>query len=395
MDGFLPYGRHSIDSEDIEAVTSVLKSDFLTGGPVVSELEKAFAAKIGVKEAIVCSNGTTALHLAVIAANIKPGDLVVVPSITFLSTANVVRMIGADVVFADVDPKTGLMTSEAMQDAISVASKRPKAVIPVHLNGQSCEMAEISNVACEHEMTIITDCCHALGAEYIDSGKPGDGRYEDFGCFSLHPVKSIAMGEGGIVTTNNTELAERMRRLRSHDLNRDQSLWQNNEMALDTSGKPNPWFYEMHELGFNYRATDMQCALGLSQLKKLDQFCGRRRELVARYDTAFMSFSDLVQPIERNGFSTSAWHLYPLLIDFNQLGKSRAKVMDELHVNNIGTQVHYIPVHKQPYYEKLYGEQELPGANAYYAKALSIPLYPTLANEEQDYVIEQIKTCLK
>jgi UDP-4-amino-4,6-dideoxy-N-acetyl-beta-L-altrosamine transaminase len=395
MDKFLPYGRQYIDDEDIEAVVDVLRSDFLTGGPAVDLFEQAIAEKLGVEEAIVCSNGTTALHLAVIAAGITAGDIVVVPSVTFLSTANVVRMCGADVIFADVDPDTGLLTTEALLAAIECSKKKPKAVMPVHLNGQSCNMKEISNVARQHEMIVITDCCHALGAEYSDFGKPGDGRYEAFGCFSLHPVKSIAMGEGGIVTTNNTEAAKRIRRLRSHDLCRDENKWQNTQMGFEGDDAPNPWYYEMHELGFNYRATDMQCALGLSQLKKLDAFVGRRRELAVRYDKAFKSFSNSVYPVRQNGFSVSAWHLYPLLIDFKGLEKTRAQVMNELRFYNVGSQVHYIPVHKQPYYEKLYGVQELPGADTYYAKILSIPLYPALTNNEQDYIVERLKNCLQ
>jgi UDP-4-amino-4,6-dideoxy-N-acetyl-beta-L-altrosamine transaminase len=397
MDRFLPYGRHHIDDEDIEAVVSVLKSNFLTGGPAVEAFEQAFAEKIGVKEAVVCSNGTTALHLAVLAADIQPDDLVIVPSVTFLSTANVVRIVGADVIFADVDPLSGLMTADTLKAAIDSAGKIPAAVMPVHLNGQACDMKAISDIAHTYDIKIITDCCHALGAEYTDFGKPGDGRFEDFGCFSLHPVKSIAMGEGGVVSTSDGVLAGKIRKLRSHGMTRDQKDWNNDHLAFEAiSGNANPWYYEMHELGYNYRATDMQCALGLSQLKKLDQFCDRRRDLAARYDAAFKEDGlKTIRPVEQIGFSKSAWHLYPVLIDFKALNTTRAQVMNALKAKNIGSQVHYIPVHLQPYYQRLYGQLNLLGAKEYYDRVLSIPLYPSLTNDEQDYVIDSLIEVIK
>jgi len=397
MDRFLPYGRHHIDDEDIEAVVSVLKSDFLTGGPAVEAFEQAFAEKIEAKEAIVCSNGTTALHLAVLAADIQPDDLVIVPSVTFLSTANVIRMVGADVIFADVDPLSGLMTADTLKAAIDKASKIPAAVMPVHLNGQACDMKAISEVAHTYDMKIITDCCYDHGAVYTGDGQPGDVRFEAPTCSSVHPVKWIAISEGGIITTYDGILAGKVRKLRIHGMTLDQKEWNNDYRAFETvSGNSNPWYYEMHELGYNYRATDMQCSLGLSQLKKLNQFCDRRRYLAARYDAAFKEDElKTIRPVEQIGFSKSAWHLYPVLIDFKALNTTRAQVMNALKAKNIGSQVHYIPVHLQPYYQRLYGQLNLPGVKEYYDQVLSIPLYPSLTDGEQDYVIDSLIELIK
>jgi len=383
----LPYGRHQIEEDDIEAVVAVLRSNALTAGPKAGEFEKEFARKIGVAEAVVCSNGTAALHLAAMACDLGPGDLAIVPTVTFLSTANAIRMTGADVIFADVDPDTGLLTAETLKAAYSDADADVKAVLPVHLNGQCAAMAEISELAGKHNSQIITDCCHALGANYGAGGRPGDGQFEDFGCFSLHPVKSIAMGEGGFVTTNNVEGAARMRLLRSHDMKRAHSEWQETEQAFSKAGEANPWYYEMHELAYNYRATDMQCALGLSQLGKLDRFISRRRNVADMYDQALKRHHNLMQAVPRTAMADSAWHLYPLLIDFEMGGKTRAQVMKELLARGVGTQVHYIPVSNQPYYKKLYGEKCFAGAEAYYGRALSLPIFPAMESEDVEKVV--------
>lgn len=388
---FLPYGQHTIDDSDIEAVVDVLKSGPLTSGPKAAAFEAALAQKIGVKEAVVCSNGTTALHLACMAADLKPGDVAIVPSITFLSTANAVRMCGADVVFADVCANTGLMTPDTLQEAIEKAGSKLKAVLPVHLNGQCHDMDALQSLAKKHAAVVITDCCHALGADYHAGGKPGNGQLEDFACFSFHPVKSIAMGEGGAVTTNNSKAADRMRLLRGHDMQRDAEKWQLSESAFDSSGQANPWYYEMSELAYNYRANDLQCALGISQLEKLDGFVERRRQLADLYDKAFEGLSNLVRPVERAGYSLSAWHLYPVLVDFEALGKERGTVQRALMERGVGTQVHYIPVSNQPYYRKLYGEQNLPGATGYYERALSLPIFPSMSDEDVFRVVEAIK----
>ncbi|UTW57618.1 UDP-4-amino-4,6-dideoxy-N-acetyl-beta-L-altrosamine transaminase [Kordiimonas sp. SCSIO 12603] len=391
---FLPYGRHTIEEDDIEAVVDVMRNGLLTAGPKAAEFEKAFASHIGVKEAVVVSNGTTALHLAVIVAGIGPGDVVVVPAITFLSTANVVEMVGAQVAFADVNPETGLMTLDNFKDAIADANGSVKAVMPVHLTGHSEQMAEINTYAKKLGIKVITDCCHALGAEYIGGGKPGDGQFEDFGCYSLHPVKSIAMGEGGVVTTNDPEAAEKMRLMRSHDMHRNEESFLHDEMAMDTSGQANPWYYEMHQLGYNYRATDMQCALGLSQLKKLDSFVGKRRKLALCYDDALKPLGNLIKSNRKSGDCLSAWHLYAVQIDFEAVGVSRATMMKKLSGMGIGTQVHYIPVSSQPYYRKKYGVQNLPGGEEYYSKSLSLPLFPQMEEADIKRVVEALNEVL-
>lgn len=390
---FLPYGRHSIDEDDIEAVVEVLRNGPLTCGPKVEEFEADFARKIGVDHAVVCSNGTTALHLAVIAAGIGPGDYAIVPAITFLATANAVRMAGAEVCFADVDPETGLMTPAHFEEALKRAAGPVKAVLPVHMNGQSEAMANIKAIADQHGVHVISDCCHALGAEYLDVGRPGDGQFEDMGTFSLHPVKSIAMGEGGVVTTSDPEKARLLRLLRGHAMEKDSSLWQHAD-GFAENGEANPWYYEMQILAYNYRASDLQCALGISQLRKLDSFIEKRRKIASWYDTLLASLDNLVRPIRRSSDCISAWHLYPVLIDFEALGQERAMVMQSLGDAGVGTQVHYVPVSNQPYYVARYGRQELPGAEAYYDRVLSLPIFPAMTKEDVAKVVEALSAIL-
>lgn len=391
---FLPYGSHNLDDADIAAVVDVLKNGPLTSGPKVAELEQAFAEKIGAEQAVVVSNGTTALHLALLASGFQPGDTAIVPTVTFLSTANVVLMAGGNVQFADVCPDTGLMTPETFQAAHAAAKGKVSAVFPVHLTGQMCDMPAISSYAEDNGIAVISDCCHALGAEYKSGGKPGDGRYEQLACYSLHPVKSIAMGEGGVVTTNSAAMAERMRLLRGHDMRRDPDQFSRTDAAFDSKGLPNPWYYEMHELAYNYRATDFQCALAISQLKKLDDFVARRRLLADIYDDLLSSLGNKVVPNTRMADSLSAWHLYAVKIDFAALGVERGDVMRQLFEKGVGTQVHYIPVHSQPFYQKLYGEQKLPGAETYYQQSLSIPLFPAMDANDPARVVAALQTVL-
>ncbi|MFC3051236.1 UDP-4-amino-4,6-dideoxy-N-acetyl-beta-L-altrosamine transaminase [Kordiimonas pumila] len=391
---FLPYGRHTLDSDDIAAVVDVLKHGALTCGPKVDEFEAEFARKIGAVEAVVVSNGTTALHLALLAANFRPGDIAIVPTLTFLSTANAVHMAGGRVVFADVCPKTGLMTPDTLKAAFKKSNYKAKAVLPVHLTGQSEHMAEIHDYARDKGMVIISDCCHAIGASYKAGGSPGDGQFEDFGCYSLHPVKSIAMGEGGVVTTKTPELARYIRQLRSHDMRRLPEEFVRPELGFDDSGEPNPWYYEMHELGYNYRATDIQCALGLSQLGKLDKFLARRLKLADMYDTLLEPLAPVVTSNPRSIDCNSAWHLYAVKIDFASMGKSRGHIMRSFAEKGVGTQVHYIPVHEQPYYQKHYGVQDLPGAADYYAGTLTLPLFPSMFDTDPGFVVKTLKAVL-
>ncbi len=393
-DDFLPYGRHSIDQADIDAVVEVLQNGPLTCGPKVDAFERAFAEKIGAKEAVVCANGTAALHLALMAAGLGEGDVAVVPSITFLATANAVRMTGAEVCFADVDPETGLMTARHLKDAVTRSSIKPKAVLPVHMNGQSENMQEIKALAEAMDMVVVADCCHALGANYMSEGKPGDGQCEDFGTFSLHPVKSIAMGEGGVVTTNRSDKARLMRQLRGHAMEKSPGNWANPEAGTAEDGEVNPWYYEMPFLAYNYRATDIQCALGLSQLKKLDDFILNRRRVADLYDKHLERLSNRVHAVRRSSDCQSAWHLYPVLIEFSTTKKDRAALMRALMDEGIGTQVHYVPVSAQPYYVERYGRQELPGVNKYYEQVLSLPIFPAMEEADVERVVDTLARAL-
>lgn len=389
MIDFLPYGRQSVDEDDIAAVAAVLRSDFLTGGPGVASFEAAFAATAGAKHAVACSSGTAALHLSAIALGLGPGDHVVVPNITFLATANALRFVGAEVVFADVDPDTSLLSSETLAaafDRAKAAGQKVSAVFPVHMAGQLADIDSLVEVAGPN-CVMVEDACHALGASDA-AGKPaGACRKTSLACFSLHPVKVIAGGEGGVVTTNDDELARRLRLARNHGMERDADRIVNCELGLASNGEMNPWYYEMSEPGFNYRLSDIHAALAESQLLKLDQFVRRREALVSRYDRLLAPLAALVQPMGRVAHCAPAWHLYVALIDFGTLGRDRASVMRQLRKAGIGTQVHYLPLNRQPYYRERYGPIELPGGDSWYARALSLPLFPTMADADVDRVV--------
>lgn len=381
---FLPYGRQTIDEDDIAAVAEALRGALLTTGPLVEAYENAFAKAVGAEHAVCCNNGTAALHIAVLAAGIEPGDAVVVPSITFLATANAARMVGADVVFADVDSESGLMTAETFSRAVNrISPGKVKLAIPVHLNGQSCDMSSLKEVADRHGASLIEDACHALGAP--SAGSTASSRAA---CFSTHPVKAIATGEGGCVTTSEARLAKAMRLLRNHGMTRDSHAFRNTSMSHD-EGIPNPWYYEMAELGWNYRLPDILCALGISQLKKLERFWKRRDEIARLYDRLLAPLAPIVRPVSRNS-GAHGFHLYAVLVDFTALGVSRARFMKVLLEQGIGTQVHYIPVHLQPYYQELNGEMFLPGAEAYYSRCLSLPIFPSMSDEDVQRVAKAI-----
>lgn len=391
----IPYGRQTIDDDDIAAVTEVLRGEMLTGGPAVARFEAALASAVEAPHAIACSNGTAALHLAVLALDLGPGDVVIVPTLTFLATANAVRLAGAEVLFADVDPDTGLMTPQTLRDALARfdGEGAVRAVIPVHLNGQSCAMPGIAEIAAENGLAVIEDACHALGGTQVNAEQRaavGATAWSSMACFSFHPVKAIAMGEGGAVTTRDPGLARRLKQLRSHGMTRDPSDFTQQDQAFDESDQANPWYYEMPEVGLNYRACDLQCALGESQLRKLPAFLERRRALAARYDKLLTDRANYLRPVPRSQPETDGWHLYPVLIDFAALGISRAKVMGRLRDAEIGTQVHYIPVHRQPYYRSLYPGLTLPGADSYYERCLSLPLFPAMRDEDVDNIVEAL-----
>ena len=388
---FLPYGRHQIEDDDIAAVVAVLRSDSLTGGPVVAEFEQAFAERVGARFAVACANGTAGLHLAPLALGLGSNDAVIVPALTFLATANAARYVGSEVTFADVDPETGLMRPKDLLDAIARETERPvRAAIPVHLNGQCVDMETLAEIAADQGLRIVEDACHAIGATYqTRAGETitvGSCRHSDMTVFSLHPVKTIAMGEGGVVTTNDPDLYAVLTRLRSHGMLRDPSQFTQSDEAFGDDGQPHPWYYEMAEPGFNYRASEIHCALGLSQLRKLDRFLARRTKIADCYDHGLASLSPVLRPVTRVPRCNGGWHLYVVHIDFAAAGKSRDRLMSELRDRGIGTQVHYLPVHRQAYYRRRYGSLQLPGADAYYAGCLSLPFFPALTDRDLERV---------
>ncbi len=388
---FLPYGRHDISDADVAAVVAVLRSDALTTGPLVEVFEQAFASASGAAHAISCNSGTAALHLACMGVGLGPGLAAIVPSITFVATANAVRMTGAEVVFADVDSETGLLTAAHLAAAIRRAQQQGlqlRAAMPVHLNGQSCDMQALAQIADATGIDLIEDACHAFGAPGI-----GACTHSKFACFSTHPVKAVATGEGGVLTTSDAELARRARQLRSHGLEREAIRYKDKALSLAATGEPHPWSYEMHEIGWNYRMPDILCALGISQIKRLAAFQARRREIAGLYDRELTALAPALRPVP-HGVAAHGWHLYPVLIDFEKLGRTRNAVMAQLRDSGIGTQVHYIPVHRQPYYNDR-GRPELPGAEAYYGRCLSLPFYTTLRDDEVQRVVTALTNIVK
>ena len=385
------YGRQTIDHDDIAAVVEVLKSDFLTVGPATERFEQALGEFTGARFVAAVSSGTAALHLAALGLGIGPGDFVIVPSVTFLATANAVRLAGGEVIFADVQSDTGLMGAAQFEAALDRAPRAAKAVFPVHLMGQCMDVEQIARIAGARGMHIVDDACHAIGTSYYRSGSPmmiGSCADCDATVFSFHPVKTVTSGEGGAVATNDPGLFRRISRLRSHGMSRNAGDFQHRDLGFAANGQPNPWYYEMAEVGFNYRSSDIHSALGLAQLRKLGSFVQRRRELVARYRAKLAPLAPLVQSARAVADCEAAWHLFVVLVDFESLGLERSTVMNLLYERGIGSQVHYLPVHMQPYYRQRYGAQTLPGAERYYARALSLPLFPGMAVDDVDIVVD-------
>jgi UDP-4-amino-4,6-dideoxy-N-acetyl-beta-L-altrosamine transaminase len=368
----IPYGRQIIDDDDIQAVVDVLKSDYLTTGPKIAEFEQSVSDYVGAKYAVAVSNGTAALHAACFAAGIGEGDEVITTPITFAASANCVLYCGGKPVFADIDPQTYNIDAEDIKRKITA---RTKAVIPVHLAGQPCDMDAIHKIAEEYHLMVIEDGAHALGSVY--KGKK-IGALSDMTTFSFHPVKPITTGEGGMVVTDDEELYQRLVLFRSHGITRDASL-------LTEDG--GPWFYQQLELGYNYRITDIQCALGCSQMKKLQRFIGRRRELAARYDEALKDCPHLLLPYQLPQ-TESGYHLYIIQVT----DCDRRQVFEELRAKGVGVNVHYIPVYYHPYYrEHGYGDVCCPHAEQLYQRMMSIPLHAGMTDAQQDYVIQCIK----
>jgi UDP-4-amino-4,6-dideoxy-N-acetyl-beta-L-altrosamine transaminase len=382
---FLPYGRQTIEDDDVAAVAAALRADFLTTGPTVEAFETAFKAKVGAQHAIAVANGTATLHLAMLALGVGEGDVCIVPSVTFLATANCARYVGAEVVFADVDPDSGLMTPDTLAQAMARAGdRRVRAVLPVHLRGDVCDLPALKAMAAAAGAVLVEDAPHALGSvgRFDGVDRPvGDGAYSAFASFSFHPVKTLATGEGGMLTTNDAALAARARSLRGHGMVRPADA--------------DPWWYEMGELGFNYRIPDVLCALGISQLAKLDRFAARRRALTALYAERLAALAPTVTLATSPTWSDPALHLLTVLIDFEAAGVTRRAVVEALKARGIGSQVHYIPVHRQPYYQARYGALDLPGADAWYDRCLTLPLYPTMEDGDVDRVVEALAGALR
>jgi perosamine synthetase len=390
----LPYGRQSIDDDDIAAVTRALRSDFLTSGPEVTAFETEFAAICGAAHAIAFSNATTALHAAVLTAGIGSGDRVLTSPNTFLSSANCAAFVGATPDFVDIEPVSHNLDPAALEAAWT---DDVKAVIPVAYAGQPADMPRIAAIARARGAVIIEDASHATGGGFFREGKSwktGNHPWADMTVFSFHPVKTMTTGEGGMLVTNDDELARKVRLFRSHGVERDPACFEGLGVTTGPLAEVGPWVYEMHELGHNHRITDIQCALGRSQLQKLPGFIKRRQEIVARYNAAFADLPWLSRPgltvaEDRDEIS---WHLYTVEIDFPALGRTRTEVMAALREKGVGSQVLYIPVHLQPWYRRTYGygPGKCPVAEAFYARCLSLPLHPLLSDDDVGRVIAVI-----
>jgi UDP-4-amino-4,6-dideoxy-N-acetyl-beta-L-altrosamine transaminase len=395
---FLPYGRQCIDEDDIAAVVAVLKSARLTCGPAVERFEASLAGITGATHAVACASGTAGLHLAAMALELDQRSTVIVPAVTFAATANAARYVGAQVYFADVDPESGLMRPEDLEAALeSLRRGRAHAVFPVHLGGQVADPPGIARIARAYGLSIVEDACHALGTIYAGAGRSlavGSCAHSDITAFSFHAVKTVAMGEGGALTTGDAELMARVKRLRNHGAEREAKGFTLESQAFDSEGRPNPWYYELFELGFNYRASDIACALGDSQLKKLSRFAAERRRLGALYELALAPFAPAIRPVLRMPGCVPTWHLFTVLIDFERYAVERAEVMARLQARRVGSQVHYIPLHLHPYYRRhrhdIHDNRPLLGAEAYYARALSLPLFVGMSESDVARVVDAL-----
>lgn len=379
------YGKQFIDEQDINAVIEVLKSDFLTQGPVIENFEKAVAEYCGAKYAVAVTNATSALHIACLAAGLDKGDMLWSSPITFTASANCGRYCRADVDFVDIDDSTYNMSVSALKEKLEKSKIKPKVVVPVHLAGQSCEMREIYDISKQYGFTVIEDASHAIGADYKDT-KVGSCKYSDMTVFSFHPVKIITTGEGGMVLTNNEELYKKLTLYRSHCITRDENL-----MTKEADG---PWYYQQIGLGFNYRMTELQAALGLSQLAKVDKFVARRRQLAERYNELLKDLP-LKLPYQ-NPDTDSSWHLYIVRVDFNKIKKTKKDIFAEMKAKGVCLNLHYIPVHTQPYYQNLgFKNGDFPVSEKYYEEAFTLPLYYSLTDEQQEYIVSTLKEVLK
>lgn len=375
----IPYGRQTIEEDDIRAVIEVLRSEWLTTGPKIAEFEEVFTDFVGAKHAVAVNSGTAALHAAMFALGIGPGDEVIVPPMTFAATANCVVYQGGRPVFADVNPDTLLLEPQEVEARIT---PRTKAVITVDYAGQPCDYDALKEITNRHSLSLVADACHSLGARYKDRQI---GSLALLNAFSFHPVKHITTGEGGMITTDDLILAERMRLFRNHGITTD-----HHQRDAQAS-----WFYEMVDLGYNYRITDFQCALGISQLIKLPKWIERRREIARRYDEAFRNIPR-VKPLSLRKEASHAYHLYVVRLELDGTGLNRSAVFGKLREAGIGVNVHYIPVHLHPFYRNRFDTHPglCPIAEAAYEQIISLPIYPALSDEDQNYVITRVKKAL-
>lgn len=402
LDKIIPYGRQDISDEDIASVVRVLRSDFLTQGPAVESFEASFSEYIGCSHSVAVSNGTAGLHIAYLAAGVGPGDAVIVPAITFAATANAAVYCGGTPVFCDVDPETACISIDSLKQAIILAKSnglKIKVITPVHYAGRPCDMASIYEVSKNENAVVIEDACHAIGAEWRYNSneewlKIGKLPHTSMTVFSFHPVKHITTGEGGMITTNSLELALRLRKLRSHGIEKNPTFFQNKENAFDRStATPNPWYYEMQEMGFNYRMCDIQAALGESQIKRLDKFIEERRFVAQFYYKNLVGTADLLLPPEDTASARNSLHLFPIRSD--KICSGRAKLMNQLRELGIGTQVHYLPVPEHPFYQnKNYPMTTIPLSHKYYASSLSIPMHTSLSQSQLSNIVAAVKFSL-
>ena len=381
------YGKQDINEADIQAVEAVLRSDFLTQGPAIERFEQRVAAYCGVKYAVAVCNATSALHIACLAAGLGKGDLLWTSPITFVASANCARYCGADVDFVDIDENTYNMSAPALEQKLQEAKRRgrlPKIVVPVHMAGQSCDMRAIKKLSEEYGFTLLEDASHCIGADYADT-KVGSCAYSDMAVLSFHPVKIITTGEGGMVLTNDAALYEQLCLYRSHGITRDPK-----HMTKESDGD---WYYQQVALGFNYRMTDIQAALGASQMDRLDTFVVRRRALAARYDELLRDLP-LKTPFVL-GEAQPSWHLYIVRIGFDRVRKTKQQIFVEMRARGIALNLHYIPVHTQPYYEALgFRAEDCPAAVEYYREALTLPLYPCMTDAEQEMAARALREVL-